>query len=135
MYTSVGLQTLFCNLKFNLCIMQLDEWLPHFLLRSSNCVSMYMYVSIQDPSRNHKVLRAYQSKLLPPVIPFMPLVSKDAYFLNVANETFVDKLVNFEKMRLVASSVRALTTYRTASISAEAKMLANKNPSLQQYFR
>lgn len=69
-----------------------------------------------DPSRNHRVLRAYQHKLQPPIIPFMPLIVKgnecgnylklflslflsvDAFFLHEGNETFVDGLVNFEKM-------------------------------------
>ena len=32
-----------------------------------------------DPSRNHRVLRAYQSKLQPPVIPFVPLFVKGEY--------------------------------------------------------
>jgi hypothetical protein len=34
------------------------------------------FEALMDPSRNHRVLRAYQSKLQPPVIPFMPLIVK-----------------------------------------------------------
>ncbi len=34
------------------------------------------FEALMDPSRNHRVLRAYQRKLQPPVIPFMPLVVK-----------------------------------------------------------
>ena len=89
----------------------------------------------QDPSRNHKVLRAYQSKLSPPMIPFMPLVTKDAYFLNIGNETFIDGLVNFEKMRLVANSIRTLNKCRSGSMAADVRVLSNKNPPLQQYIR
>ena len=92
-------------------------------------------LSLQDPSRNHKILRAFQAKLVPPVIPFMPLVTKDAYFLHIGNETFVGGLVNFEKMRLVASNVRGLGTFRSASLASEVRMLANKNPATQQYIR
>ncbi len=90
---------------------------------------------MQDPSRNHKILRAYQSKISPPLIPFMPLVTKDAYFLNIGNETFIDGLVNFEKMRLVANSVQTLNRCKTGVMSADVKTLSNKNPALQQYIR
>ena len=65
----------------------------------------------------------------------MPLVTKDAYFLHIGNETFVGGLVNFEKMRLVASNVRGLGTFRSASLASEVRMLANKNPATQQYIR
>ena len=95
----------------------------------------HLSISLQDPSRNHKVLRAFQNKLAPPVIPFMPLVTKDAYFLHIGNETFVDGLVNFEKMRLVASNVRGLGMFRSLSLPSDVRMLANKNPSTQQYIR
>ncbi len=65
----------------------------------------------------------------------MPLVTKDAYFLNIGNETFIDGLVNFEKMRLVANSVRTLNRCRTGVMSGDVKVLSNKNPALQQYIR
>ena len=90
---------------------------------------------LQDPSRNHSVLRALVSKLAPPVIPFMPLVTKDAYFLHIGNDTYVGDLVNFEKMRLVASNVMALNRLKTGSLPQELRITANKNPDLQQYIR
>ena len=34
------------------------------------------FEALMDPSRNHRVLRAYQHKLQPPIIPFMPLIVK-----------------------------------------------------------
>ena len=89
----------------------------------------------KDPSRNHSVLRALESKLAPPVIPFMPLVTKDAYFLHIGNETYVGDLVNFEKMRLVASSVRSLKRFRAASLPQDLRLTAHKNPDLQHYIR
>ena len=65
----------------------------------------------------------------------MPLVTKDAYFLHIGNETYVDDLINFEKMRLVASSVRGLNKFKAGSLPQELKLTAHKNPTLQQYIR
>ena len=65
----------------------------------------------------------------------MPLVTKDAYFLHIGNETFVEGLVNFEKMRLVASNVRGLGMFRSVPLASEVRLLANKNPATQQYIR
>ena len=65
----------------------------------------------------------------------MPLVTKDAYFLHIGNETFVDGLVNFEKMRLVASNVRGLSVFRSVPLSSDVRLLANKTPATQQYIR
>ncbi|XP_011404348.2 PREDICTED: rap guanine nucleotide exchange factor 4-like isoform X2 [Amphimedon queenslandica] len=93
------------------------------------------FEALMDPSRNHRVLRAYQQKLQPPIIPFMPLIVKDAFFLQEGNETFVDGLVNFEKMRMVASKVNDFSYYRKGSLANEIKMLSNKNSELQRYIR
>uniref|UniRef100_A0A3P9KLB0 Rap guanine nucleotide exchange factor (GEF) 3 n=1 Tax=Oryzias latipes TaxID=8090 RepID=A0A3P9KLB0_ORYLA len=38
------------------------------------------------------------AKLNPPYIPFMPLLLKDMTFIHEGNPSYVDKLVNFEKM-------------------------------------
>ncbi|CAI7996578.1 Rap guanine nucleotide exchange factor 4 [Geodia barretti] len=91
--------------------------------------------AITDPSRNQKVLRAYQSKLPRPVVPFMPLVMKDMAFLHEGNETMIEGLVNFEKMRLLAEKVRSLFEFRTGSLPNDVCLLANKNPELQKYIR
>lgn len=99
-----------------------------------NIIFPYVYF-LQDPSRNHSVLRALESKLASPVIPFMPLVTKDAYFLHIGNETYVGDLVNFEKMRLVASNVRGLGKFKSGSLPPELRLTAHKNPTLQQYIR
>lgn len=94
------------------------------------------FESLMDPSRNHKVLRAYQCKLQPPVVPFMPLIMKDSFFLHEGNASLsVDGLINFEKMRLVAEKIRSLCTFRQGSLPQELKTHANKNPSLQFYIR
>uniref|UniRef100_A0AAR2KE98 Rap guanine nucleotide exchange factor (GEF) 4 n=1 Tax=Pygocentrus nattereri TaxID=42514 RepID=A0AAR2KE98_PYGNA len=56
------------------------------------------FESLLDPSRNHRVYRLTVAKMEPPIIPFMPLLIKDMTFTHEGNKTFVDGLVNFEKM-------------------------------------
>nr|KAF6320067.1 Rap guanine nucleotide exchange factor 5 [Myotis myotis] len=58
--------------------------------------------SLTDPSLNHKAYRDAFKKMKPPKIPFMPLLLKDVTFIHEGNKTFLDNLVNFEK--LVSSS-------------------------------
>ncbi|KAL0626232.1 Rap guanine nucleotide exchange factor 4, partial [Plecturocebus cupreus] len=55
--------------------------------------------ALQDPSRNHRAYRLTVAKLEPPLIPFMPLLIKDMTFTHEGNKTFIDNLVNFEKMK------------------------------------
>uniref|UniRef100_A0A8C7ZZ43 Rap guanine nucleotide exchange factor 4a n=1 Tax=Oryzias sinensis TaxID=183150 RepID=A0A8C7ZZ43_9TELE len=57
------------------------------------------FENLMDPSRNHRSYRLIFSKLEPPVIPFMPLLIKDMTFTHEGNKTFIDNLVNFEKMK------------------------------------
>lgn len=52
-------------------------------------------------------------KLQPPVIPFMPLLLKDMTFAHEGNKTSVDGLVNFEKMHMMASTMRAVRFCRS----------------------
>ncbi|TKC44927.1 hypothetical protein EI555_005397 [Monodon monoceros] len=58
------------------------------------------FESLMDPSRNHRAYRLTVAKLDPPLIPFMPLLIKDMTFTHEGNKTFIDNLVNFEKMFL-----------------------------------
>lgn len=57
--------------------------------------------------------RIYVGKLQPPVIPFMPLLLKDMTFAHEGNKTSVDGLVNFEKMHMMASTMRAVRFCRS----------------------
>lgn len=41
----------------------------------------------------------------PPVIPFYPVVKKDLTFIHLANDSKIDGLVNFEKLRMIAKEV------------------------------
>ena len=74
--------------------------------------------------------------------------------MHEGNETFVDGLVNFEKMvfkyiftisllsfslslsqRMVASKVNDFSFYRKGSFPNDIRSLSNKNPELQRYIR
>ncbi|XP_064018783.1 rap guanine nucleotide exchange factor 4 isoform X2 [Pogoniulus pusillus] len=84
------------------------------------------FESLMDPSRNHRAYRLTVAKLDPPIIPFMPLLIKDMTFTHEGNKTFTDKLVNFEKMRMIANTVRTVKFCRSQSFNPDAA-LANKN--------
>uniref|UniRef100_A0AAY4EUJ4 Rap guanine nucleotide exchange factor 4 n=1 Tax=Denticeps clupeoides TaxID=299321 RepID=A0AAY4EUJ4_9TELE len=60
------------------------------------------FENIMDPSRNHRAYRLTMAKLDPPIIPFMPLLIKDMTFTHEGNKTFIDSLVNFEKMVIIS---------------------------------
>ncbi|TRY81863.1 hypothetical protein DNTS_005467, partial [Danionella cerebrum] len=85
------------------------------------------FESLLDPSRNHRAYRLTVAKMEPPIIPFMPLLIKDMTFTNEGNKTFIDGLVNFEKMRLIANTVRAVRHCRSQPFNADASP-ASKNP-------
>lgn len=46
---------------------------------------------------------------LPLQIPFYPVVKKDLTFIHLGNDTKVEGLINFEKLRMIAKEVRTLT--------------------------
>ncbi|KAA3674596.1 uncharacterized protein DEA37_0013525 [Paragonimus westermani] len=66
-----------------------------------------------DPSRNHRAARGWLSTHEFTCIPFMALILKDLRFTEDANQTVYKheeeqvKLVNFEKVRLLARNIRA----------------------------
>ncbi|XP_049804195.1 rap guanine nucleotide exchange factor 2 isoform X2 [Schistocerca nitens] len=65
---------------------------------------------LMDPSRNmskyRQLISSEQSQ--PPIIPFYPVVKKDLTFIHLGNDTRVEGLVNFEKLRMIAKEVRTL---------------------------
>ncbi|CAJ1084561.1 rap guanine nucleotide exchange factor 3 isoform X1 [Xyrichtys novacula] len=71
------------------------------------------YERLMDPTRNHRAYRLAVAKLSPPYIPFMPLLLKDMTFINEGNPNYVDKLVNFEKMRMIAKTVKIVRGCRS----------------------
>ncbi|VDO26692.1 unnamed protein product [Haemonchus placei] len=69
-----------------------------------------------DPSRNMSKYRQHLAEVSqePPVVPIYPVIRKDLTFSHEGNPTYCDKLVNFEKLRLIAKSVRAVTKLSSA---------------------
>ncbi|XP_076871362.1 rap guanine nucleotide exchange factor 4-like isoform X2 [Brachyhypopomus gauderio] len=93
------------------------------------------FESLLDPSRNHRAYRLTVAKMEPPIIPFMPLLIKDMTFTHEGNKTFIDGLVNFEKMRLIANTIRAVRHCRSQTFNIEASP-ASKNPQeVRNYVR
>uniref|UniRef100_A0A4W4FVZ3 Rap guanine nucleotide exchange factor (GEF) 5a n=1 Tax=Electrophorus electricus TaxID=8005 RepID=A0A4W4FVZ3_ELEEL len=69
--------------------------------------------SLTDPSFNHKAYRDAFKKMKSPKIPFLPLLLKDITFIHEGNKTFLDNLVNFEKMHMIADTVRIVRQCQT----------------------
>ncbi|KAF7658247.1 hypothetical protein LDENG_00015550, partial [Lucifuga dentata] len=64
--------------------------------------------TITDPSFNHKAYRDSFKKMKAPKIPFLPLLLKDITFIHEGNKTFHNNLVNFEKLHMIADTVRLI---------------------------
>ncbi|XP_073237204.1 rap guanine nucleotide exchange factor 4-like [Porites lutea] len=77
------------------------------------------FESTLEPSRNHRVYRLLVGKLKPPILPFMPLLMKDMTFTNEGNKTQFDELVNFEKMRMISSTLRLIQYCRSEPFAAD----------------
>ncbi|XP_055021461.1 rap guanine nucleotide exchange factor 3 isoform X3 [Boleophthalmus pectinirostris] len=71
------------------------------------------YERLMNPSRNHRAYRLAVAKLSPPYIPFMPLLLKDMTFIHEGNPNCIDKLVNFEKMRMIAKTMKIVRGCRS----------------------
>lgn len=52
---------------------------------------------------------------VPPAVPLFPLFKKDLYFLNEGNKTYVDGLVNFEKLRSISKEIRWATSLSSSA--------------------
>uniref|UniRef100_A0AAY4CIK8 Rap guanine nucleotide exchange factor (GEF) 3 n=1 Tax=Denticeps clupeoides TaxID=299321 RepID=A0AAY4CIK8_9TELE len=76
-----------------------------------------VYERLMDPSRNHRAYRLTVAKLNTPYIPFMPLLLKDVTFTHEGNKTYTDSLVNFEKMRMIAKTVKVVKECRSQSLT------------------
>ncbi|KAJ4445394.1 hypothetical protein ANN_07199 [Periplaneta americana] len=77
------------------------------------------FESLIDPSRNHRAYRLSVGKLQPPVVPFMPLLLKDMTFTHEGNKTCLDGLVNFEKMHMLAQTMRTIRYCRSRHLVLE----------------
>ncbi|XP_066996173.1 rap guanine nucleotide exchange factor 4, partial [Anabrus simplex] len=77
------------------------------------------FESLIDPSRNHRAYRISVGKLQPPMVPFMPLLIKDMTFTHEGNKTCLDGLVNFEKMHMLAQTMRTIRYCRSRHLVLE----------------
>lgn len=91
--------------------------------------------SHMDPTRNHRTYRLWVAKLSPPMIPFMPLLLKDLTFIHDGNKNYFDGLVNFEKMHLIASSIRLMKFSRSEPYSPDSGALVKNIQEIKQYVR
>ncbi|XP_065945317.1 rap guanine nucleotide exchange factor 4 isoform X2 [Magallana gigas] len=93
------------------------------------------FETLMDPSRNHRVYRLSVSKLTPPIIPFMPLLMKDLTFTHDGNKTYFDGLVNFEKMHMIAQTIRNVRICRSRRLDLEPPNTAKSSTEVQDYIR
>ncbi|XP_068456530.1 rap guanine nucleotide exchange factor 6 isoform X4 [Clinocottus analis] len=80
-----------------------------------------LFVDLQDvfdPSRNMAKYRNVLSSqsMQPPIIPLFPVVKKDLTFLHEGNDSSVDGLVNFEKLRMIAKEIRHVVRLTSANM-------------------
>ena len=64
--------------------------------------SVVIFDRIRENFRRYRNLVTYSR---PPIIPIYPMVNKDLTFIHLGNESYVDGLVNFEKLRMLAKEV------------------------------
>ncbi|KAM8901360.1 rap guanine nucleotide exchange factor 4 isoform 9-T9 [Lycaon pictus] len=93
------------------------------------------FESLMDPSRNHRAYRLTVAKLEPPLIPFMPLLIKDMTFTHEGNKTFIDNLVNFEKMRMIANTARTVRFCRSQPFNPDAAQANKNHQDVRSYVR
>uniref|UniRef100_A0A8C7UJ98 Rap guanine nucleotide exchange factor 2 n=1 Tax=Oncorhynchus mykiss TaxID=8022 RepID=A0A8C7UJ98_ONCMY len=76
-----------------------------------------------DPSRNMAKYRNVlnNQNLQPPIIPLFPVIKKDLTFLHEGNDSKVDGLVNFEKLRMIAKEIRHVG--RMASVNMDPALM------------
>uniref|UniRef100_UPI00398E3501 rap guanine nucleotide exchange factor-like 1 n=1 Tax=Pristiophorus japonicus TaxID=55135 RepID=UPI00398E3501 len=92
----------------------------------AKCKKLFQkFESLTDPSRNHKSYRDTIARMKPPLIPFVPLLLKDMTFIHEGNKTFLNQLVNFEKMHMVANAVRTMRKYRSTLLRLDSELAAN----------
>lgn len=93
------------------------------------------FENLMDPSRNHRAYRLTVAKLDPPIIPFMPLLIKDMTFTHEGNKTFIDNLVNFEKARMIANTVKIVRHCRSQPFSPDSPVANKNHPEVRGYVR
>lgn len=80
-----------------------------------------------DPSRN---MRNYRNELKikePPIIPFLPIYLKDLTFINDGNQSKIENMINFDKLRMMSNRVHDITHLVNKSYSFK------EDPIIQNY--
>lgn len=91
----------------------------NIVLRKQNFIEIVSYESYAISKARKLILlsiisfRVFVGKLQPPVVPFMPLLLKDMTFAHEGNKTSLDGLVNFEKMHMMAQTMRTIRFCRS----------------------
>ena len=66
------------------------------------------------------------------MIPIYPMVRKDLTFIHLGNETKVEGLINFEKLRMLAKEIRGLTNMCSANLDIFTLMEARQGTECSQ---
>ncbi|XP_021341628.1 rap guanine nucleotide exchange factor 4-like isoform X2 [Mizuhopecten yessoensis] len=93
------------------------------------------FETLMDPTRNHRVYRLTVAKLAAPIIPFMPLLMKDLTFTHEGNKTYFDGLVNFEKMHMIAQTMRTVRFCKSQQLDLEASTSLKLSSEVIEYIR
>lgn len=87
------------------------EKVPHKHKKTMEDLTSYM-----NPFHNMSKYRELQRSAKPPLIPFFPIVKKDLTFLYDGNDSVVDGLINFEKLRMLSRQIRIVKSYCSQTI-------------------
>ncbi|KAK2515980.1 hypothetical protein Q9966_015244 [Columba livia] len=104
--------------------------LPHKIRKLHSALERML-----DPSWNHRVYRLAVAKLSPPIIPFMPLLLKDMTFIHEGNRTMAENLINFEKMHMMAKTLRVLQRCRGQAHGSEQSLSVRSPVSTWAYLQ
>ncbi|KRX53856.1 Rap guanine nucleotide exchange factor 4 [Trichinella sp. T9] len=95
----------------------------------------FEFESLLDPSRNHRAYRLLVAKIKPPTIPFIPLLLKDLLFAHEGNKTYFDGMVNFEKMHMMAQTLRNHRMYKSQMLQIDSSKIPTDAQHLVRNFR
>ncbi|KAL5253065.1 hypothetical protein ACHWQZ_G015727 [Mnemiopsis leidyi] len=93
------------------------------------------FETLLDPTRNHRTYRLAVSKQESPFIPFMPLLMKDMTFIFEGNKTIIDGLINFEKMHMIANTIRYIRCARKENFVGDNLPLVKNRADIRHYVR
>ncbi len=75
------------------------------------------------------------SKQESPFIPFMPLLMKDMTFIYEGNRTHIDGLINFEKLHMIATTIRYIRCARRDPFVGDNLPLVKNSDDIRHYVR